>query len=350
MDTQATQQAELPANKAYDPAEIEQTWYRFWEDNGFFRTARDPAKKPHVIMMPPPNVTGVLHMGHALQDTIQDTLTRIRRMQGYEALWMPGKDHAGIATQTVVERMIKKEEGLTRHDLGREPFVERVWSFVDEYGDRILQQKRRLGDSCDWARERFTMDERYVRAVQKVFVQLYEEGLVYRGYYLVNWDPENQTALSDEEVDNVEQEGHLWYIRYPLAEPLEGLTHLTIATTRPETMLGDTAVAVHPDDERYQPLIGKKAILPLLDRPLPIIADDYVKRDFGAGVLKVTPGHDKNDFEIGQRHGLDVVNILNPDASINENGGPYAGMDRLEARAKIVEDLEALGLVEKIEP
>ena len=350
MDTQATKPAQPSASKAYDPSEIEQTWYRYWEDNGFFRTDRNTGKKPHVIMMPPPNVTGALHMGHALQDTVQDALTRIRRMQGYEALWMPGKDHAGIATQTVVERTIKKEEGLTRHDLGREGFVERVWAWVEEYGDRILQQKRRLGDSCDWDRERFTMDERYVHAVQKVFVQLYEEGLVYRGYYLVNWDPENRTALSDEEVDNVERDGHLWYVRYPLAEPTEGLTHLTIATTRPETMLGDTAVAVHPEDERYQALIGQKAILPLLDREIPIIADEYVKMEFGAGALKVTPGHDKNDFEIGERHGLEVINILNPDATTNENGGPYEGMDRLAAREKVAEDLEALGLVEKIEP
>ena len=282
METQATKQAEIGASTAYDPSESERTWYRYWEDNGFFRADRNTGKKPHVIMMPPPNVTGALHMGHALQDTIQDALTRIRRMQGREALWMPGKDHAGIATQNVVERTIKKAEGLSRHDVGREAFVERVWDWVDEYGGRILQQKRRLGDSCDWERERFTMDERYVHAVQRVFVQLYKEGLIYRGHYLVNWCPVDHTALSDEEVDNVERGGHLWYIKYPLAD---GDGHLTIATTRPETMLGDTAIAVHPDDERYQHLIGKNAILPLLNREIPIIADEYVKMEFGAGAL-----------------------------------------------------------------
>ena len=347
METQATKQAEIGASTAYDPSESERTWYRYWEDNGFFRADRNTGKKPHVIMMPPPNVTGALHMGHALQDTIQDALTRIRRMQGREALWMPGKDHAGIATQNVVERTIKKAEGLSRHDVGREAFVERVWDWVDEYGGRILQQKRRLGDSCDWERERFTMDERYVHAVQRVFVQLYKEGLIYRGHYLVNWCPVDHTALSDEEVDNVERGGHLWYIKYPLAD---GDGHLTIATTRPETMLGDTAIAVHPDDERYQHLIGKNAILPLLNREIPIIADEYVKMEFGAGALKITPGHDKNDFEIGQRHDLEVVSVISTDATINENGGPYEGMDRFDARVKIVEDLEALGLLEKTEP
>ncbi|MDX1546750.1 MAG: class I tRNA ligase family protein, partial [Rhodothermales bacterium] len=261
------------AGTAYDPAETEQRWYRYWEERGFFRAEPDSGKKPHVIMMPPPNVTGRLHMGHALQDTIQDALTRLRRMQGYEALWMPGKDHAGIATQNVVERTLR-EEGRTRHDLGRDAFVDRVWEWVHEYGDIILQQKRRLGDSCDWSRERFTMDDRYVKAVQEVFVRLYDDGLIYRGDYLVNWDPENRTALSDEEVDNVERAGHLWYVRYPLAD---GSGAVTIATTRPETMLGDTAVAVHPDDDRYRDLVGKEVLLPLLGRAIPIIADDYVK-------------------------------------------------------------------------
>ncbi len=338
--------AETAPSKAYDPSDIEEQGYRFWEEGGFFHTQIDAGKKPHVVMMPPPNVTGRLHMGHALQDTIQDALTRLRRMQGYEALWMPGKDHAGIATQNVVERALK-DEGLDRHDLGREAFVERVWAWVEEYGDIILQQKRRLGDSCDWRRERFTMDERYAEAVQHVFVHLYQEGLIYRGNYLVNWCPVDRTALSDEEVDNVERDGHLWYVRYPLAD---GSGHVSIATTRPETMLGDTAVAVHPDDERYRRLVGKQVVLPLLQRPIPIIADDYVRQDFGAGALKITPGHDKNDFEIGRRHGLDVVNIMNPDATINENGGPYAGMDRFEARERIVEDLQAEGLLEKTEP
>ncbi len=347
METQATKQAEPGASKAYDPSEIERAWYQYWQDNGFFRADRATGKKPHTIMMPPPNVTGALHMGHALQDTIQDALTRIRRMQGREALWMPGKDHAGIATQNVVERTIKKQEGLSRHDVGREAFIDRVWEWVDEYGGRILQQKRRLGDSCDWDRERFTMDERYVHAVQRVFVQLYEEGLIYRGHYLVNWCPVDHTALSDEEVDNVERDGHLWYIKYPLADDSG---HLTIATTRPETMLGDTAVAVHPDDERYKHLIGKNAILPLLNREIPIIADEYVKMEFGAGALKITPGHDKNDYEIGKRHDLEVLSVISTDATINEEGGPYAGLDRFDAREKIVEDLEALGLLEKTEP
>ncbi|MFQ5568669.1 MAG: valine--tRNA ligase [Rhodothermales bacterium] len=347
MATQATPTPATGASKVYDPTEIEERWYRYWEDNDFFRTERSAGKKPHVISMPPPNVTGRLHMGHALQDTIQDALTRLRRMQGYEALWMPGKDHAGIATQNVVERVLKEQEGKDRHALGREAFVERVWDWVGEYGDIILQQKRRLGDSCDWRRERFTMDERYVHAVQKVFVQLYEEGLIYRGNYLVNWCPVDRTALSDEEVDNVERDGHLWHIRYPLAD---GSDHLTIATTRPETMLGDTAVAVHPEDERYRHLIGKHAVLPLMNREIPIIGDTYVKMEFGAGALKVTPAHDKNDFEIGRRHALEVVNVMNPDATINENGGPYAGLDRFAARDKIVEDLEARELLVKVEP
>ncbi len=333
--------------KVYDPQEIEPRWYAFWEANNFFRAEIRPDKTPFVIMMPPPNVTGRLHMGHALQDTIQDALTRIRRMQGYEALWLPGIDHAGIATQNVVERELREKEGKTRHDLGRTAFLQRVWQWKEEYGDIILQQKRRLGDSCDWSRTRFTMDEGFTRAVQEAFIRLYNEGLIYRGDYLVNWCPVDQTALSDEEVDNVEQDGHLWYIRYPL---VDGSGYITIATTRPETMLGDTAVAVHPEDERYRHLIGKKVRLPLIGREIPIIADEHVKRDFGAGALKITPGHDKNDFEIGQRHGLPIVNIMNPDGTLNENGGPYAGLDRFEARKRIVEDLRAQGLLEKVEP
>ena len=340
--------AEEAAKKstAYDPGSIEEKWYRFWEDNDFFKTEVDPDKEPHVIVMPPPNVTGQLHMGHALQDTIQDAITRIRRMQGYEALWLPGLDHAGIATQNVVERTLKDSEGKTRHDLGREAFVERVWKWKEEYGGKILHQKRRLGDSCDWSRERFTMDEGFTRAVMEVFVKLYEDGLIYRGDYLVNWCPVDMTALSDEEVDNVDEKGHLWYVRYPLAD---GSGHITIATTRPETMLGDTGIAVHPEDERYAAIIGKKAVLPLLGREIPIIADDYVKSDFGAGALKITPAHDRNDFDIGRMHELETINVMNPDGTINENGGPYAGMDRFEARKKIVDDLEAQGLLEKVE-
>ncbi len=334
------------ASTAYEPSRIEEKWYRFWENGGYFAAHASEEKKPHVIMMPPPNVTGRLHMGHALQDTVQDSLTRIRRMQGREALWMPGIDHAGIATQNVVERTLAKE-GTDRHDLGREAFVARVWDWVDEYGDIILQQKRRLGDSCDWSRQRFTFDDAYVRAVQQVFVQLYDEGLIYRGKYLVNWDPVNQTALSDEEVDNVERDGNLWYIKYPLSD---GSGHLTIATTRPETMLGDSAVAVHPEDERYRSLIGRTVRLPLMDREIPIIGDEYVKQDFGAGALKITPAHDKNDFEIGERHALPVINIMNPDGTIAEPGGQYAGMDRFDARKRIVEDLEELGLLVSVEP
>ena len=331
---------------AYDPAQIEDKWYEYWEDNGFFQAEVREDRDPHVIMMPPPNVTGELHIGHALQDTIQDAITRIRRMKGDEVLWMPGLDHAGIATQNVVEQTLREEEGKTRHDLGRERFVERVWDWKEEYGDIILQQKRKLGDSCDWSRQRFTMDEGFTRAVQEVFVQLYEDGLIYRGNYLVNWDPENQTALSDEEVDNVEREGNLWHIQYPLKGSDETLT---IATTRPETMLGDTAVAVHPEDERYNHLIGETAVLPLLGRELPIIADEHIDSEFGTGALKVTPAHDENDFEIGQRHDLDTVNVMNPDGTINENGGPYEGLDRFEAREQIVDDLEEEGLLVKVE-
>ena len=335
----------------YQPQDIEARWYAYWLENDFFRTRVDPDRPPHTIVMPPPNVTGRLHMGHALQDTIQDALTRIRRMQGYEALWVPGLDHAGIATQNVVARKLLDEEGVSRHDLGREAFVERVWDWKEEYGDIILRQKRRLGDSCDWSKSRFTMDDGFTRAVQTVFVQLYEEGLIYRGHYLVNWCPVDQTALSDEEVDNVERPGSLWYVRYPLVDATlpDGRDYVTIATTRPETMLGDTALAVHPDDERYAGLVGKTALLPLLDREIPIIADEYVKMDFGAGALKVTPAHDANDFDLGKKHDLEFINVMALDGSINENGGPYAGLDRFEARERIVADLEAQGLLERIE-
>ena len=335
-----------PTSTAYEPNQIEEKWYGYWESQGFFHAGVDAERRPHVIMMPPPNVTGRLHMGHALQDTVQDALTRIRRMQGREALWMPGLDHAGIATQNVVEGTVRSE-GTSRRELGREAFVARLWEWVREYGDIILRQKRKLGDSCDWSRQRFTFDEDYVGAVERVFVQLYEHGLIYRGQYLVNWDPENQTALSDEEVENVERDGNLWYVHYPLADGDGGLT---IATTRPETMLGDTAVAVHPKDERYRHLIGKTILLPLLERPIPIVADEYVKQDFGAGALKITPAHDRNDFDIGQRHGLPAVNVMNPDGTIAEAGGPYAGMDRFDARERIVSDLAERGLLERVEP
>jgi len=328
-------------SKAYDPSEIEEKWYEYWEESGFFEADADSDADPHVIMMPPPNVTGRLHIGHALQDSIQDALTRIHRMKGDEALWMPGLDHAGIATQNAVEKNLREEEGKTRHDLGREAFVERVWAWKEEYGDLILDQKRTLGDSCDWSRQRFTMDEGFTRAVQEVFVRLYEEGLIYRGDYLVNWDPENETALSDEEVENEERQGHLWSIEYPLKGASEDA--VTIATTRPETMLGDTAIAVHPDDERYEHLVGKTAILPLLGRALPIIADERIDSEFGTGALKVTPAHDETDFEIGEDHNLDVINVMSPKGAINENGGPYEGLDRFDARDRIVEDLKAEG-------
>jgi len=340
MDAPPTDAA---TSTAYDPSAIEDKWYDYWEENGFFEVDADADKEPYVITMPPPNVTGRLHIGHALQDSIQDALTRIRRMQGCEAFWVPGLDHAGIATQNVVEQKLKEEEDLTRHDLGREAFVERVYEWKEEYGDIILDQKRKLGDSCDWSKQYFTMDEDFSRAVQEVFVRLYEEGLIYRGDYLVNWDPQNETALSDEEVENEERAGNLWSIRYPLKDG-DG-AFVTIATTRPETMLGDTAIAVHPEDERYQHLIGTTAVLPLLGRELPIIADEAIDSEFGTGALKVTPAHDETDFEIGERHDLETINIMNPDGTINENGGPYEGLDRFEARDRIVEDLEAQDLL-----
>jgi len=336
-----------PRSTAYDPSEIEDKWYAYWEENGFFEADADSDAEPHVIMMPPPNVTGRLHIGHALQDSIQDALTRIHRMKGDETLWMPGLDHAGIATQNAVESNLREEEGKTRHDLGREAFVERVWAWKEEYGDLILDQKRKLGDSCDWSRQRFTMDEGFTRAVQEVFVQLYEDGLIYRGDYLVNWDPENETALSDEEVENEERQGHLWSIKYPLKDAED--ESVTIATTRPETMLGDTALAVHPDDERYQHLIGETAILPLLNREIPIIADKRIDSEFGTGALKVTPAHDETDFEIGEDHDLDQINIMNPDGTINENGGPYEGLDRFDARDRIVGDLKTQNLLVDVE-
>ncbi|WP_263820816.1 valine--tRNA ligase [Salinibacter sp.] len=334
-------------SKAYDPSDIEDKWYDYWEEHGFFAADADGDAASHVIMMPPPNVTGRLHIGHALQDSIQDALTRIHRMKGDETLWMPGLDHAGIATQNAVENDLREAEGKTRHDLGREAFVERVRAWKEEYGDLILDQKRTLGDSCDWDRQRFTMDEGFTRAVQEVFVQLHEEGLIYRGDYLVNWDPENETALSDEEVENEEREGHLWHVQYPLADAED--ESLTIATTRPETMLGDTAIAVHPDDERYEHLVGETAILPLLGREIPIIADERIDSDFGTGALKVTPAHDETDFEIGEDHGLEKITIMSPTGAINEHGGPYEGMDRFDARDRIVEDLEGEGLLVKTE-
>ncbi|GAB5535509.1 MAG: valine--tRNA ligase [Rubricoccaceae bacterium] len=346
--------APAPAGSAYEPEAVELAWYRYWEEGGFFHASPDAVntggKEPFVIPMPPPNVTGRLHMGHALQDTVQDLLIRFKRMQGFEALWIPGIDHAGIATQNVVEKTLKKD-GVDRKEIGREAFLKHVWDWKQEYGDIILQQKRRLGDSCDWRYERFTMDEGLSKAVQEVFVTLYEQGLVYKGEYLVNWDPDNQTVISNEEVDNVERNGSLWTVRYPVVDAGGNETgeHIDIATTRPETIPADTAVAVHPDDERFRQLVGKSVRVPTVGRIVPIIADDYIKMDFGAGALKVTPGHDENDFQIGKRHGLETVSLMNLDGTLNEESGPYAGMDRFAARKAIVADLEASGELVKVE-
>ncbi len=331
-------------DKTYSPEQIENRIYRFWEETGCFApSGRGPA---YCIMIPPPNVTGTLHMGHAFQDTIMDGLIRLHRMRGYDTLWQPGTDHAGIATQMVVERQLNAE-GLTRTGIGREAFVERVWQWKEQSGDTIGRQLRRLGSSVDWSRERFTMDEGLSRAVTEVFVRLYEEGLIYRGKRLVNWDPVLHTALSDLEVLSEEESGHLWHFRYPLDD---GDGHLVVATTRPETMLGDTAVAVNPDDERYRKLVGRQVRLPLADRLIPIIADDYVDPDFGSGCVKITPAHDFNDYDIGQRHDLDIINIFDIDAATNNNvPETFRGMDRFEARRRVVDALNELGLVEKIE-
>ena len=329
--------------KTYQPSEIETRLYESWESQGFFAPSGEG--EPYCIMIPPPNVTGSLHMGHGFQESIMDALIRYHRMQGRNTLWQVGTDHAGIATQMVVERLLDAE-GKTRHDLGREAFVKKVWEWKEHSGGNITRQLRRLGASPDWSRERFTMDDGFYKAVQEVFVQMYEEGLIYRGKRLVNWDPKLHTAISDLEVISEEEKGHLWHFRYPLAD---GSGHLVVATTRPETMLGDTAVAVHPDDERYKKFIGKNIRLPLTDREIPIIADDYVDKDFGTGCVKITPAHDFNDYEMGQRHSLPMINIFNDDAQLNANSPePYQGMDRFDARKKVVTDLDELGLLEKV--
>jgi len=331
--------------KAYTPGELEKNWYKTWEEKGYF-SAKVDDRPMYCIVIPPPNVTGALHLGHALNNSLQDILTRYHRMNGHDCLWLPGTDHAGIATQNVVERQLHSE-GTNRHDLGREKFIERVWEWKEQYGNRIISQLKELGCSCDWTRTRFTMDEGLSIAVQEVFIKLHEEGLIYRGEYIVNWCPRCHTALSDVEVEHKELQGNFWHIKYPRSD---GKGHITVATTRPETMLGDTGVAVHPDDERYSDLIGKTVVLPLLEREIPVVADKHVDPAFGTGLVKVTPGHDPNDFLIGQRHDLELINILNEDATLNENAGPYAGQDRLAARKQIIADLDAKGLLAKVEP
>ena len=336
---------ELP--KVYEPQKVEPEIYQRWQDAGCFRGIRDAKKKPFTIVMPPPNVTGQLHMGHAMDCTLQDILIRFKRMQGYAALWIPGTDHAGIATQIKVEEYLRKNEGLTRHDLGREKFLERVWDWKRQYGDRIVAQQKKMGSSCDWDRARFTMDEGCSKAVREVFVSLYEKDLIYKGSRIVNWCPNCITALSDAEVEYKDKPGHLWHIKYPIAG--EPGRYLVVATTRPETMLGDTGVAVHPEDARYQDLVGKKCLLPLVEREIPIVADDYVDLEFGTGCVKMTPAHDPNDFEVGLRHNLESIRVLDDKGVVNEKGGKYQGMDRYAARKAIVADLEELGLLEKIE-
>ncbi len=332
--------------KVYNPSQAEEKWYRFWEERSFFRADEYSPRPPFSIVIPPPNVTGSLHMGHALNNTLQDILSRYKRMDGCNVLWLPGTDHAGIATQNVVEKQLA-EEGTDRHRLGREAFIERVWKWKQEFGGQIINQLKKLGCSCDWSRERFTMDEGLSRAVKEVFVRLYQEGLIYRGDYIINWCPRCQTALSDLEVEHEQDQGHLYYIKYPLEDSPESLV---VATTRPETMLGDTAVAVHPEDGRYRRFIGKKVILPLVNRKIPVIADDYVTPDFGTGALKVTPAHDPNDFEIGRRHGLEVVRVIDDAGKMNSQAGNYAGLERFQARREILKDLRKGGLLEKEEP
>ena len=331
----------------YNPKEIEQQWYTYWEEKGYFHEEVDTNKKPFSIVLPPPNVTGQLHMGHALDNTLQDILIRTKRMQGYNVLWMPGTDHAGIATQVKVEENIMKTEGKSRHDLGREEFLKRVWEWKQEYGSTIVKQIRSLGASCDWARERFTLDEGYHEAVLKVFVALYEKGLIYRGERITNWCPNCLTALSDIEVEHEDENGHLWHIKYPVIG--EEDVFLTVATTRPETMFGDVAVAVNPNDERYAHLVGKELLLPFVNRHIPIIADEYVDQSFGTGCVKITPAHDPNDFEMGQRHNLESIVVMNPDGTMNAGAGHFVNMPRELARKQVVAELEAQGLLEKVE-
>ena len=332
--------------KAYEPKEVEDRIYDFWMKGKYFHAEVDPKKKPYTIVIPPPNITGQLHLGHAMDETLQDTLIRWRRMQGYSALWLPGTDHASIATEAKIVEAMRKE-GITKEEIGREKFLERAWAWKDQYGGRIVEQLKKLGSSCDWDRLRFTMDEGCNKAVNHVFKKLYDKGLIYRGERIINWCPHCKTSISDAEVVFEEKEGSFWHLRYPLSD---GSGYIELATTRPETMLGDTAVAVHPDDERYKALVGKTVILPLVNKEIPIIADSYVEQDFGTGVVKITPAHDPNDFEVGLRHNLPVINVMDDGGVINENGGKYAGMPALEARKQIVKDLDEAGFLIKIEP
>ena len=336
--------ADIPIT--YDPRSVEDKWYKYWEENGFFHAAVNPEQEPFCIVMPPPNVTGQLHMGHALDNTLQDIITRWKRMQGYNALWVPGTDHAGIATQARVEEQLAKE-GTNRHELGREEFLKRVWAWKEQYGNRITTQLRKLGSSCDWQRERFTMDEGCSEAVLEVFIKLYERGLIYRGYYITNWCPKCHTTISDIEVEHLDRPGHLYHVRYPYKDGNGGIV---VATTRPETILGDVAVAVHPGDERYAGVVGKKLELPLVGREMPVIADEYVDPSFGTGAVKITPAHDPNDFEVGLRHNLPQVIVIDKEGKMSEEAGPrYRGLDRYECRKRIVRDLDAGGYLLKTE-
>ena len=333
-------------DKIYDPSSVEDRLYKFWSDSGYFHAEVDQKKKPYTIVIPPPNITGQLHMGHALDNTLQDILIRWKRMQGYSALWIPGTDHASIATEAKIVEAMKKE-GLTKEDIGRDEFLKRAWAWKDKFGGRIVEQLKKLGSSCDWERIRFTMDEGCSKAVREVFVRLYEKGLIYRGERIINWCPHCLTSISDAEVEYEEKDGFFWYIKYPFTD---GSGYLQFATTRPETMLGDTAVAVHPDDERYKDIIGKTLMLPIVNREIPVVADEYVEKDFGTGVVKITPAHDPNDFEVGLRHNLPVINVFTEDAHINENGGKFVGMTTAEARKAIVEELDKEGFLVKTEP
>ena len=332
-------------SKLYEPSEVEDKIYKYWTDNNCFHAERDTEKEPYTIVIPPPNITGQLHMGHALDNTLQDILIRWKRMSGYCTLWIPGTDHASIATEAKIVEAMRKE-GLTKDDLGREKFLERAWDWKRKYGGRIVEQLKKLGSSCDWERERFTMDEGCSKAVKEVFVKYYEKGLIYRGERIINWCPHCCTSISNAEVEYEDQAGHFWHLRYPLTD---GSGYVELATTRPETLLGDTAVAVNPKDERYQNIIGKTVTLPLVGREIPVVADSYVDMEFGTGVVKITPAHDPNDFEVGARHDLPIINVMTDDAKIVEDYPEYAGLDRYEARKKIVEDLDKGGFLVKVE-